>query len=62
MTLENASRQAVECIKMGRLGSKLLDMARQGMSHCEECFVGPGPEDLSSPESEPKSLSLLSLQ
>jgi hypothetical protein len=41
---------------------ELLDMTRQGMSHNEECVVGPGPEDLSSPESEPKSLSSLSLQ
>jgi hypothetical protein len=36
-------------------------MARWGMSHYEECLVGPGPDDLSSPESEPKSLPSLLL-
>jgi hypothetical protein len=51
-----------ECIKMGWLGRELFNMARQGMSHYEEHFVGPGPGNLSSPVSEPKRLSLLSLQ
>jgi hypothetical protein len=32
-----------------------------GVSHYEECLVGPGQDDLSSPESEPKSLSSLLL-
>jgi hypothetical protein len=37
-------------------------MARLGMSDYEEHLVGPGPDDWPSPESEPKSLPLLSLQ
>jgi hypothetical protein len=38
-----------DCIKMGHLGRELLDMARRGVSHYEECLVGPRPDDLSSP-------------
>jgi hypothetical protein len=60
---ENAFNHMGECIKMGHLGSELLqlDMARQGVSHGYELLVGPVPGNSSSPESGPRRLLSLLL-
>jgi hypothetical protein len=47
-----------ECNETGQLGWELFDMTRQRRGHYEEHFVGPGPGNVTSPESEPKGLSL----
>jgi hypothetical protein len=58
---ENAFNHMRECIKTGHLGSELLDMARQGVSHGYELLVGPVPGNSSSPESGPRRLLSLLL-